>query len=139
MCHNAVSLISKALEEVDNAETVLRVKNLVALFMQTMNVRCINTIHKIFSLLSYGADIYIYIFFWQTWGFPVNSFDTLLLTLFEKYAELLKKRFSDDFQEVGFVFFLFLWTNFVLIVYRLFRRMTTCLCLFRTAKNMTRF
>lgn len=26
--------------------------------------------------------------------------DTFLLTLFDKYAELLKRRFSDDFQEV---------------------------------------
>ena len=26
--------------------------------------------------------------------------DNFLLTLFEKYAELLKRRFSDDFQEV---------------------------------------
>lgn len=27
-------------------------------------------------------------------------FDKLLLTLFSKYAELLKKRFSDDFREI---------------------------------------
>lgn len=26
--------------------------------------------------------------------------DSFLLTLFHKYAELLKRRFSDDFQEV---------------------------------------
>jgi exocyst complex component 6 len=36
----------------------------------------------------------------QTWGFPVGPFDNFLLSLFEKYAELLKRRFSDDFQEV---------------------------------------
>ena len=36
----------------------------------------------------------------QSWEFPVGVFDTFLLALFEKYAELLKKRFSDDFQEV---------------------------------------
>jgi hypothetical protein len=36
----------------------------------------------------------------QTWSFPVRVFDDFLLKLFEKYAELLKKRFSDDFQEV---------------------------------------
>jgi exocyst complex component 6 len=30
----------------------------------------------------------------------VSVLDTFLLTLFEKYAELLKRRFSDDFQEV---------------------------------------
>jgi hypothetical protein len=31
----------------------------------------------------------------------VGVFDDFLLKLFEKYAELLKKRFSDDFQEVS--------------------------------------
>lgn len=72
MCQTAVSLISKALHEVDNAESLLKIKNLIALFMQAMD----------------------------TWNFPVGVFDNLLLTLFEKYAELLKKRFSDDFQEI---------------------------------------
>ncbi|RAH46418.1 Rab GTPase-binding exocyst subunit SEC15 [Aspergillus brunneoviolaceus CBS 621.78] len=72
MCQAAVSLIMKALREVDNAESLLKIKNLIALFMQTMN----------------------------TWDFPVGVFDTFLLTLFEKYADLLKKRFSDDFQEI---------------------------------------
>ncbi|KAF4162005.1 hypothetical protein CNMCM6936_002692 [Aspergillus lentulus] len=72
MCQTAVGLISKALPEVDNAESLLKIKNLVALFMQTMN----------------------------TWEFSVGKFDELLLTLFKRYAELLKKRFSDDFQEI---------------------------------------
>ncbi|PYH77762.1 putative exocyst complex component Sec15 [Aspergillus uvarum CBS 121591] len=72
MCQVAVNLIMKALCEVDNAESLLKIKNLIALFMQTMN----------------------------TWDFPVGVFDTFLLTLFEKYADLLKKRFSDDFQEI---------------------------------------
>ncbi|KAM0118612.1 Rab GTPase-binding exocyst subunit S15 [Aspergillus fumigatus] len=30
----------------------------------------------------------------------IGKFDELLLTLFKRYAELLKKRFSDDFQEI---------------------------------------
>lgn len=38
MCQGAVVLISKALPEVDNAESILNIKNLIALFMQTMNV-----------------------------------------------------------------------------------------------------
>lgn len=37
MCQTAVSLISRALHEVDNAESLLKIKNLIALFMQTMN------------------------------------------------------------------------------------------------------
>ncbi|KAL4759864.1 Rab GTPase-binding exocyst subunit SEC15 [Aspergillus foveolatus] len=72
MCHTAVGLISTALHEVDNAESLLKTKNLIALFMQTMN----------------------------TWDFAMGAFEDLLLTLFKKYAELLKKRFSDDFQEI---------------------------------------
>lgn len=38
MCQAAVVLILKALHEVDNAESILNIKNLIALFMQTMNV-----------------------------------------------------------------------------------------------------
>ncbi|KAJ6145188.1 hypothetical protein N7470_009083 [Penicillium chermesinum] len=72
MCQAAVGVIAKALHEVDNAESILKIKNLIALFMQTMN----------------------------TWNFPVRVFDEFLLKLFEKYAELLKRRFSDDFQEI---------------------------------------
>ncbi|KKZ60070.1 hypothetical protein EMCG_05163 [[Emmonsia] crescens] len=72
MCQGAVTLISKALNTVDNAENILKIKNLVVLFMQAMD----------------------------TWGFPVGVFDSFLITLFGKYAELLKRRFSDDFQEI---------------------------------------
>jgi hypothetical protein len=39
MCQAAITLISNALPEVDNAESLLKIKNLIALFMQTMNVR----------------------------------------------------------------------------------------------------
>jgi hypothetical protein len=72
MCHTAVGLISDALYEVDNAECLLKIKNLIVLFMQAMD----------------------------TWNLPVGYFEDFLLTLFEKYAELLKKRFRDDFQEI---------------------------------------
>lgn len=36
----------------------------------------------------------------QGWGYSVSMLDRFLLTLFDKYAELLKRRFSEDFQEV---------------------------------------
>ena len=38
MCHTAASLITAALPEVDNAESLLNIKNLIALFMQAMDV-----------------------------------------------------------------------------------------------------
>lgn len=72
MCHAAINLISKALNDVDNAEMLLKIKGVVALFIQTMD----------------------------GWGYSVSLLDTFLLTLFEKYAELLKRRFSEDFQEI---------------------------------------
>ncbi|KAF2484656.1 exocyst complex subunit Sec15-like-domain-containing protein [Neohortaea acidophila] len=72
MCQSAISLISVALDKVENDEKLLKVKGVIALFIQTMD----------------------------SWGYSVNSLDGLLLTLFEKYAGLLKKRFSDDFQEI---------------------------------------
>ncbi|KAH8600821.1 exocyst complex subunit Sec15-like-domain-containing protein [Bisporella sp. PMI_857] len=72
MCHSAISLISKALDTVDNAEVLLKIKGVIALFIQTMD----------------------------GWGYSVTALDGFLLTLFEKYAELLKRRFSDDFQEI---------------------------------------
>ncbi|KAH7393539.1 exocyst complex subunit Sec15-like-domain-containing protein [Cadophora sp. MPI-SDFR-AT-0126] len=72
MCQTAIALISKALDKVDNAEVLLKIKGVIALFIQTMD----------------------------TWGYSVTTLDSFLLTLFDKYAELLKKRFSDDFQEI---------------------------------------
>ncbi|KAL8706339.1 MAG: hypothetical protein Q9201_000593 [Fulgogasparrea decipioides] len=72
MCQTAIALVSNALYEVTNAELLLKIKGIIALFIQTMS----------------------------SWGYPVVSLDNFLLTLFEKYAELLKRRFSDDFQEI---------------------------------------
>ncbi|KAL8701381.1 MAG: hypothetical protein Q9224_000525 [Gallowayella concinna] len=72
MCHTAIPLVSNALFEVTNAELLLKIKGIVALFIQTMS----------------------------SYGYAVRSLDSFLLTLFDKYAELLKRRFSDDFQEI---------------------------------------
>lgn len=72
MCQSALAKVSKALTDVNNAELLLKIKTVIALFIQTM----------------------------ESWGYPVRSLDAFLLTLFERYAELLKLRFSDDFQEI---------------------------------------
>ncbi|KAL9127730.1 MAG: hypothetical protein Q9217_003439 [Psora testacea] len=72
MCQQVIALISKALHEVNNAELLLKIKGVIALFIQTMD----------------------------SWNYPVGALDGFLLKLFEKYAELLKRRFSDDFQEI---------------------------------------
>lgn len=44
MCQTAIALISKALHEVTNAEELLKRKGVIALFIQTMEVRKIETI-----------------------------------------------------------------------------------------------
>lgn len=38
MCQTAVGLIAKALPDVDNAENILKIKKLVTLFIQAMDV-----------------------------------------------------------------------------------------------------
>ncbi|KAK5129521.1 hypothetical protein LTR08_003180 [Meristemomyces frigidus] len=72
MCQSAISLISAALPRIDNAEKLLKIKGVIALFIQTMD----------------------------SWHYSVQALDALLLTLFAKYSELLKKRYSDDLAEV---------------------------------------
>ncbi|KAK0645880.1 exocyst complex subunit Sec15-like protein [Cercophora newfieldiana] len=72
MCQTAINLITNALSEVTNAEALLKIKPVVGLFIQTMD----------------------------SWGYSVTMMNNLQLTLFNKYAELLRRRFSDDFQEI---------------------------------------
>lgn len=72
MCSSAITLTSRALGNITNAEVLLKVKSVFALFIQTM----------------------------EGWGYSVTMLDNFLLTLFDKYAELLKRRFSEDFQEI---------------------------------------
>ncbi|KAF4120251.1 exocyst complex component 6, partial [Geosmithia morbida] len=76
MCTAAINLTSKALGEVNNAEVLLKIKTFISLFIQTM----------------------------EGWGYSVTTLDAFLLELFDKYAELLKRRFSEDFQELKIVF-----------------------------------
>ena len=38
MCETAIALISNALHEVTNAELLLKIKGVIALFIQTMSV-----------------------------------------------------------------------------------------------------
>ncbi|KAM0248704.1 hypothetical protein ACHAQJ_009345 [Trichoderma viride] len=72
MCNAAIAITAKALIDIDNAEVLLKIKSFVALFIQTM----------------------------EGWGYSVSALDNFLLQLFDKYAQLLKRRFSEDFQEI---------------------------------------
>jgi hypothetical protein len=72
MCQSTISLISTALNSVDSDEKLLKIKGVIALFIQTMD----------------------------SWGYQVTNLDGLLVTVFEKYSALLQTKFSDDFDEV---------------------------------------
>ncbi|EXJ86497.1 hypothetical protein A1O3_03448 [Capronia epimyces CBS 606.96] len=72
LCQTAISLMSKALSAVDNAEHLLKIKNLISVFIQTMN----------------------------GFNFSTAAVQNFVLVLFDKYAELLKQRFSEDFIEI---------------------------------------
>ncbi|KAK3368203.1 exocyst complex subunit Sec15-like protein [Podospora didyma] len=72
MCQTAIRVVSRSLGEVANAEILLKIKSFIALFIQTM----------------------------EGWGYSISMLNNFQLTLFHKYAELLKRRFSEDFQEI---------------------------------------
>ncbi|KAK0841076.1 Rab GTPase-binding exocyst subunit S15 [Friedmanniomyces endolithicus] len=72
MCQSAITLISSALHTITNDEALLRIKGVIALFIQTMD----------------------------SWNYSVLALDALLLTVFAKYSSLLQTRFSDDFAEI---------------------------------------
>lgn len=72
MCTSAISLMSTAIAHVNDADVLLRITGVVSLFIQTM----------------------------ESWGFTASALTSFLMTLFEKYATLLKKRCIDDFNEI---------------------------------------
>ncbi|XDG00527.1 hypothetical protein ABKA04_000142 [Annulohypoxylon sp. FPYF3050] len=68
MCAAAISLTSKALSDINDAQILLNIKGRIDLFILTMEA-------------------------------SLSRLDEFLVDLFDRYAELLKKRFSEDFQE----------------------------------------
>jgi hypothetical protein len=72
MCQSAIVLISNALHNVANDEKLLKIKGRISLFIQTMD----------------------------SWNYSTSSLQTLVMTIFKKYSQILKDRFSEDFQEI---------------------------------------
>lgn len=92
MCTAAINLTSKALDDVNNAEVLLDIKRFISLFIQSMEVRFSSLYPDCTertSLLQKG------------WGYSVATLDAFFLELFDRYAGLLKRRFSEDFQDVS--------------------------------------
>jgi hypothetical protein len=57
MCHASIALISDALDDVDNAEYLLKIKGVVALFIQTMGVRALSAQQKIYIDFNPGLGL----------------------------------------------------------------------------------
>ncbi|KAF8422673.1 exocyst complex subunit Sec15-like-domain-containing protein [Tirmania nivea] len=72
MVKKAVGLMGPAVNAVQGADLLLKVKNILALFVQTMD----------------------------TWEYNTTVLDEFLLTLFNKYSELLKTSFRTEFTEI---------------------------------------
>ncbi|RPB06115.1 exocyst complex subunit Sec15-like protein [Choiromyces venosus 120613-1] len=72
MCKKAINIITPALDNITQADALLRIKNILALFIQTMD----------------------------SWDYSVEALDSFLLVLFEKYSQRLKTEFSADFKEI---------------------------------------
>ncbi|KAJ1019331.1 hypothetical protein NDA13_006248 [Ustilago tritici] len=70
MCTRLVELVSLSLRDCKDTRIYVSAKTSIQLFIQTL----------------------------ETHGFPVTKLNALLLTLFERYAHLLRDRFSQDFQ-----------------------------------------
>ena len=72
LCQRSIIAMTKTLAQVDNAEHLLNIKNLVSLFIQTMS----------------------------GFGYSTTAMANFLLVLFDRYSELLRQRFSEDFIEI---------------------------------------
>ncbi|KAL2270449.1 hypothetical protein VTJ83DRAFT_2633 [Remersonia thermophila] len=72
MCQAIIRIISKSLEAVTTAELLKKIKEDIALFIQTM----------------------------EGWGYSASAVNNFQLVLFNKYAEVLQRGFGEDFQEI---------------------------------------
>ncbi|KAK9479476.1 exocyst complex subunit Sec15-like-domain-containing protein [Lipomyces japonicus] len=70
-CQRVADLIAPVLPNLQDPETILKVRTLLGLFIQTM----------------------------ESYEFEVNRLNSFLLTLFEKYSTFLKQRFMLEFQQ----------------------------------------
>ncbi|KAL2262380.1 hypothetical protein VTK26DRAFT_1513 [Humicola hyalothermophila] len=71
MCQAAIRVISKSLDGVDNPPLLVQIKEVIALFIQTM----------------------------EGWGYSASLVNNFQLVLFHKYAESLQRHFSKQFHE----------------------------------------
>lgn len=92
MCERVVRIVDEGLAGCEDPEAFLGTKFKVLTFVQTLEVR-------VCFLTNYQGHSYFAAF--QGNGYSVNQLNHLLLTLFERYSELLQRKFSGDFEQVG--------------------------------------
>ena len=73
MCQSSSALISNAITTIDDPEVLLRVTSVISLFIQTM----------------------------QSWKFSSSALTALLMKVYQKHILVLKKRYAEDFSEIG--------------------------------------
>lgn len=96
MCQATIRTVSRSLDGIDNAELLRKIKEDIALFIETM----------------------------EGWGYSASLMRNFQLVLFHKYAELLQRSSAKEFQEVSFSNACLLAVADHCT--RLYQRMTTC-------------
>jgi len=87
MCRRIVDIMGQGLKGCGEPEVFLQSKTEVLLFVQTLEV-------GFFAWLLKRADM-------QGYGYNVTELNGLLITLFQRYSELLLRKFSVDFDQVS--------------------------------------
>ncbi len=90
MCQAVIRIISKSVDNITNAELFRKVKDDIALFIQTMEASSPHKLPAAFPFLTMT----------QGWGYSASMLNSFQLVMFYKYAELLKRRFGEDFHEI---------------------------------------
>lgn len=90
MCERVVKIVDEGLAGCEEAEVFLGTKFKVLTFVQTLEVRD-DALAKV-DATDWPAP--------QGYGYSVSHLNSLLLTLFERYSQLLQRTFSADFEKV---------------------------------------
>lgn len=89
MCESVVRIVDTGLRGAEDPEIFLETKFAVLTFVQTLEVRPPPPLMLLWWLTRR-----------QGYGYSVNQLNSLLLTLFERYSELLQRKFSGDFEQI---------------------------------------
>lgn len=97
MCERVVRIVDDGLAGCEDPEVFLGTKLKVLTFVQTLEVRLLLPPF----LVSLNSSLTRFSpFDEQGYGYSVNQLNNLLLTLFERYSQLLQRKFSGDFEQV---------------------------------------